>query len=268
MSATDTELHDLARDIATEAGDLAKRRRAEGVAVAATKSSPVDVVTETDREVEEFIRARIAAARPGDGFLGEESDARGSETGLTWVVDPIDGTVNFLYDIPAWAVSIAVVEGPPTPAEWTAVAGCVVVPPLGEVYTAVRGGGARLNGRPLAASSPDSLLESLVATGFSYRAEHRVAQATAVIDFIGSIRDLRRGGSAAVELCAVAAGRLDAFFERGLNPWDHAAGGLIAAEAGARVRVFDPDGEERPLVLAASPAIATELEDRLRRAGA
>ena len=260
------ELLALAVEAATTGGELALRRRREGVEVAATKTSVVDVVTAADREVEALIRARIAEARPGDAFLGEESEAAAGSTGLTWVVDPIDGTVNYLYGIPRWAVSVAVVEGD-DPATWTALAGCVVNPPLGEVYAASHGGGAALGGAALSAGSPDSLAVALVATGFAYDARTRMDQATAAAQVIGSVRDLRRAGAAALDLCDVAAGRLDGYWERGIMPWDFAAGALIAAEAGAIVRADDVrDG--RRLVTAAAPTIAGDLVELLERAGA
>ncbi len=259
-------LRDLAVDLATEAGALALRRRREGVEIAATKSSIVDVVTAADREVEAFIRARLAVARPDDGFLGEESEATGGTSGLTWVVDPIDGTVNYLYDIPRWAVSIGVVDGD-DPVSWTALAGCVVSPAAGEVFAAARGLGATRDGEPIAASAADALATSLVATGYGYRAAVRVAQAEAIVRMIAEVRDIRRPGAASLDLCDVACGRLDAYFERGLKPWDFAAGALIAAEAGATVELADVrDG--RRLVSAASPRIAADFAALLDRAGA
>ena len=266
MTADPTDLRALAVDIATAAGELALRRRREGVEIAATKSSIVDVVTAADREVEAFVRARIAEARPGDAFLGEESDASAGSSGLTWVVDPIDGTVNYLYGIPRWAVSVAVVEGE-DPATWSALAGCVVNPSLGEVFAASARGGASLDGRPISAGEPPGLGTSLVATGFGYDAAIRTAQAQAASRVIGSVRDLRRAGAAALDLCDVAAGRLDAYWERGLAPWDFAAGALIAAEAGAVVSAADVrDG--RRLVTASAPAIAAEFAELLLAAGA
>jgi len=260
------ELLALAIDIATVAGELALRRRREGVEVAATKSSIVDVVTEADREVEAFIRARLAEARPGDAFLGEESDASAGSSGLTWVVDPIDGTVNYLYDIPRWAVSVAVVRGD-DPATWSALAGCVVNPSLGEVFAASAGGGATLDGQPISAGEPAALGTCLVATGFGYDAAIRTRQAEAASRVIGSVRDLRRAGAAALDICDVGAGRLDAYWERGLAPWDFAAGALIAAEAGAVVTADDVRGGRR-LVTAAAPTIAPEFAELLRSAGA
>jgi myo-inositol-1(or 4)-monophosphatase len=250
----------IARTIAVEAGELIRRRRSEGVTVAATKSSPEDVVTFADRESEDFIRARLAELRPGDGFLGEESDATATTTGITWVVDPIDGTVNYLYDIPAYAVSIAAVEGEPTPATWTALAGCVVNPVLGEVFTASAGGGAHLGERRLAVNADVPLAQALVGTGFSYSAELRVKQGRFVTGLVEHVRDIRRAGSAALDLCSVAAGRLDAYAERGLNPWDHAAGALIAREAGARVGGLEGAAEGLVMTFAAHPSLAAELE--------
>lgn len=174
------ELLDFARTLALDAAELAARRRREGVEVADTKSSPVDVVTAVDREVEALIRARIAEARPGDGFFGEESDAGASTSGLTWIVDPIDGTVNYLYGIPHYAVSIAVVEGEPDPQTWTALAGCVVNPATGETFTATAGGGAFLGSAPIRVAEPVALELALVGTGFAYAAATRAEQGALV----------------------------------------------------------------------------------------
>ncbi len=168
------ELLDLARSTALAAADLVARRRAEGVEVAATKSTPVDVVTQADRDSEALIRGMLADARPHDGFLGEESGEGTGSSGLTWVVDPIDGTVNYLYGIPHYAVSIAVVEGEADPRSWHALAGCVVNPASGEVYTASADGGAFLGTRLLELGPPAPLDRALLATGFSYTAERRV----------------------------------------------------------------------------------------------
>jgi len=246
----------LAVEVTTAAARLAAARRAEGVEVADTKSSLVDVVTHTDREVESFLRARLAERRPGDGFLGEEGDPDDSATGLTWVVDPIDGTVNFLYGIPQWAVSVAVVEGGPDPLTWSALAACVVNPLSGEVFTASRGGGAWLGEQRLVPSAPASLAESLFATGFSYEADRRVEQAAVVGRLIGQVRDLRRLGAASLDLCAVAAGRLDVYAERGLKPWDHAAGVLVAEEAGVAVHGEAGQAPDGRLVVASAPSVA------------
>ena len=243
----------LAQDTALAAGDLAARRRAEGVQVAATKSSPEDVVTLADRETESLIRVLLADARPDDGFLGEESAATRGTSGLTWVVDPIDGTVNYLYGFPAWAVSIAVVEGDPDPATWTTLAGAVYNPTGDELFTAAAGDGAWLGVRRLQVPTDVPLSLALLGTGFSYRAAERERQADVVRGLIGEVRDIRRIGSAALDLCSVAAGRLNLYYERGLSPWDHAAGALVAREAGARVGGFGADREGMGLLIAGAP---------------
>jgi myo-inositol-1(or 4)-monophosphatase len=258
------ELLEIARTIALEAGALARQRRSEGVEVAASKSSPEDVVTFADQEAEALIRRRLSELRPQDGFLGEESGAERGTSGLTWVVDPIDGTVNFLYGIPQWAISIAVVEGEPEPTTWRALAGCVYAPASDEVFTASLGGGAYLNGTPLSANEGRDLSQALVATGFGYSAERRGKQAAVVAELITSVRDIRRIGSAALDLCYVGAGRLDAYYEQGLNPWDMAAGALVAAEAGATVAGWNGAPAGRAFLLAAAPALAEGLEGLLR----
>ncbi|SKA81802.1 myo-inositol-1(or 4)-monophosphatase [Agreia bicolorata] len=262
--AANNDLLDIARRIGLEAGALAARRRAEGVEVAATKSSIVDVVTLADREVESYIRSAISDVRPADGFLGEESTGSAGDSGLTWIVDPIDGTVNYLYGIPQYAVSIAVVEGGADPREWNTLAGCVVNPATGEVFTAAQGGGAYLGIQQLQVNSDVSLEQTLLSTGFSYSAETRVRQAQVLAGILGRVRDIRRAGSAALDLCWVAAGRLDAYAERGLNPWDHAAGALVVREAGGRVGGFDGDLESVRFLLAAEESLAVELEPILR----
>ena len=215
--------------MALEAAELVRGRREGVVTVAETKSSAVDVVTEADRASERLIRDRLLTARPGDGFVGEEGGQADSTSGVTWVVDPIDGTVNFLYDLPMYAVSIAARRGDDV------VAGVVVNVPTGEVFTALRGGGAWVDGRRLRVGACPPASQTLVATGFNYDADVRVLQGRAVAELLATVRDVRRLGSAALDLCAVAAGRVDAYVEEGLHPWDLAAGGLVATEAGARV---------------------------------
>jgi myo-inositol-1(or 4)-monophosphatase len=267
MSANE-ELLTIARTIAVKAAALARQRRDEGVSVAASKSSPEDIVTAADREVEQLIRGMLADARPEDGFLGEESGGGGGTSGLTWIVDPIDGTVNYLYGIPAYAVSIAVVEGDGDPNTWTALAGAVVNPVADEAFTASVGNGAHVNGAPLFVSRPASLSLALLGTGFGYNAERRERQAEVVRGLIGSVRDIRRIGSAALDLCNVAAGRLDGYYEKGLNPWDMAAGALIASEAGARVGGLGDRAASPDLTVAIHPDLYPELEDLLSRLGA
>ncbi|HEY9308265.1 MAG TPA: inositol monophosphatase family protein [Microbacterium sp.] len=260
-------LLDLARRIALQAAEFAFEARRGGVSIAETKSSPVDIVTAVDRDTEALIRRLVLEARPDDGFVGEEADASIGTSGVNWVVDPIDGTVNFLYGIPAWAISIAVVEGSADPARWTALAGVVVNPSTGEVFEARAGGGAWLDGRRLQANADVPLSHALLGTGFSYSAQQRRVQAEVLLELLPLARDIRRVGSAALDLCAVAAGRLDAYYERGLNPWDHAAGALIAQEAGARVGGPGGGAATFELVIAAAPGLYEEIAEALRRAG-
>ena len=266
MSAepTPTELADLAEAIATDAAALAAGRRAEGVEVADRKSSIVDVVTAADRDVEALVHDRIRAARPDDGFLGEETGATPGTTGITWVVDPIDGTVNYLYGSSQYAVSIGVVRGEPDPAVWEPIAGVVVAPATGDVYRAVAGSPATLNGVPIAVATPASLAETLVATGFGYTVDRRREQVAVLAGLLGGVRDIRRGGSAALDCCAVGAGVVDAYYERGVNPWDIAAGAVVAASSGAVVRTWQAGGTRS--FLFAAPSIADQLEALVRAA--
>jgi myo-inositol-1(or 4)-monophosphatase len=258
------ELRSLAARIAGEAGANALRRRRAGVSLLGSKSAPEDVVTEADRDTETFIRQSLEQARPHDAFLGEEGGSSSGSSGLTWIVDPIDGTVNYLYDIPSWAVSIAVVEGNPDPGSWTLLAGAVVVPSLRETYTAALGCGATLNGQLVKAREAPDLALSLVATGFTYSAQRRFRQGTVLNGLIGSVRDIRRSGSAALDLCSVASGRVNAYYESFVNPWDHAAGSLIAREAGALVGGFDHSLESYDLLIAAPPETYARLERSLK----
>ncbi|MFP5289970.1 MAG: inositol monophosphatase family protein [Actinomycetes bacterium] len=267
-SATDADLLRLAIEVAREAGAFVVEARRSGVEVADRKSSPVDVVTQVDRDSEALIRARLAEARPLDGFFGEEGGRGASESGLTWVVDPIDGTINFLYGIPHDAISIAVVEGEPDPQSWEAVAGVVLNPVSGELFTARRGGGARMNDRPIAIADAVPLSEALIGTGFAYSAQTRAEQGAAIAQLLPLVRDLRRMGTASLDLCAVAAGRANAYFERTLSPWDHAAGALIAREAGAVVKGLGDRRPDREFVLAAHPETVGELEQLLVEVGA
>jgi myo-inositol-1(or 4)-monophosphatase len=257
------DLLTLARDIALQAGALAALRRSQGVEVAASKSSPVDVVTAADRETETLIRSLLADARPDDGFYGEESDASSGSSGLHWIVDPIDGTVNYLYGIPHYAVSVAVVEGNPDPLTWNAIAGCVVNPVSGEVFTATNGGGAFLNDAGIQIAERVSLSQSLIATGFAYDAAMRGRQGAVIAQLLPEVRDIRRLGTASLDLCFVAAGRVNAYFERTLSPWDHAAGALIAREAGAVVKGFGDAAPSSVVVIAAHPNAVVELEKML-----
>ncbi len=248
----------LAVDVARDAGRLLLRGRRTGTVEAeATKSSPTDIVTALDRASEELVGARLRDARPGDGILGEEGADESGTTGVRWVVDPLDGTVNFLYDLPNWAVSIAAEVGGET------VAGVVHAPAMGLTYTAARGGGAYLDGTALTGSKVTTLAGALVATGFGYTAERRRAQAAVLARVLPVVRDIRRMGAASLDLCAAAAGRLDAYYERGLHPWDHAAGGLVATEAGLRLGGLGGRGPSEDLVVAAPPALFGPLVDLL-----
>lgn len=262
-----SELLDLARSVALEAGELAARRRREGVAVAATKSTVVDVVTEADREVERLVLGRLLDARPDDGLLGEEGSSVAGSSGLTWVVDPIDGTVNYLYGIPHYAVSIALVEGDPDPLTWSSRVGVVLNPATGELFTAEAGAGAYCGDRRMAVGDPVPLELALVATGFAYRAETRAFQGDVVARLLPRVRDIRRQGTASLDLCFVGDGRYDAYFERTLSPWDHAAGALVAREAGARVTGRANAAPSRDLILAAHPEVAARLEELLEELG-
>jgi len=262
-----TDLLTIARDVALQAGALAKQRRSEGVEVAASKSSPVDIVTEADRETERLIRSLLADRRPDDGFFGEESDASSSTSGLHWIVDPIDGTVNFLYGIPHYAVSIAVVEGEPDPLTWRALAAAVVNPASGEVFTATEGGGAFLGESRIAVAPSVPLSQALVATGFAYDSAMRGRQGAIAARLLPEVRDIRRLGTASLDLCFVASGRLNAYYERTLSPWDHAAGALIAREAGARVSGLHGAAPSKDFIIAAEPTLADRLEARLLELG-
>ena len=228
-------LLEFAGETAQRAGELlleglSERGASERLAAAATKSSPTDLVTELDRASEALIVKALRTRRPEDGLLGEEGTSRAGSSGLTWVIDPLDGTTNFVYGYGSFAVSIALVDagGP--------LLGVVHDPLRGETFSAARGLGAHLDGRRLAAPAASGpLSEALLGTGFGYDTELRVAQARLLPTVLGAVRDLRRGGSAALDLCSVASGRLDGYFEAGLAPWDRAAGELVVTEAGGVV---------------------------------
>lgn len=251
-----SELEAIAIGIAREAGQLARRRRSEGVSIAATKSAIADIVTEADREVEDLIRLRLSERCPGDGFLGEESGAERGDTDVTWVVDPIDGTVNYAYGIPSYGVSIAAVAGDPIPGEWDALAAAVYAPAVDELFHASKGGGSWLDGERLAVNAEPSAAGALLATGFGYDPATHAGDLARVARAMPLARDVRRMGAASLDFAFVAAGRLDGYFERGLAPWDHAAGALLVLEAGGRVGY---DREKRPLTVASGPAIFDAL---------
>ncbi|MGW4792171.1 inositol monophosphatase family protein [Nonomuraea sp. NPDC004297] len=243
----------LAEEIAREAGDMLLAKRPTMSGEIETKSSPTDVVTALDKASEELIRERVLAARPGDRILGEEGGEEGGDSGVRWIVDPIDGTVNFLYGLPDWAVSIAVeVNG-------EVVAGVVNVPQRGEVYTAVRGEGAWLGSGRLRCNTGVPLAQALVATGFGYFQARRAVQGEVVAQVLPRVRDIRRGGSCAVDLCSLAAGRVDAYYERGVNQWDFAAAGLVATESGARLEGLGGRPVSPDFALCAAQGLFEEL---------
>lgn len=257
------QLQELAADIAREAGDLARRRRTEGVSLAATKSTLADIVTEADREVENLIRNRLNADRPGDGFLGEESGAGEGSTGVTWIVDPIDGTVNYAYGLPSYSVSIAAVEGGADPGRWHALAAAVYAPVFGEMFTAARGSGSWLDSTRLSVST-ETPAGALLGTGFGYDPTTHDGDLQVVRQVMPIARDVRRSGSAAIDLSYVAAGRLDGYFERGLKPWDFAAGALLVEEAGGVVTRLDT-ASARPMTIAAGAEVHARLSGILDR---
>ena len=225
-------LKEIAISLAQEAGDLISLRREGHIEVAHTKSSAVDVVTAVDEESEALIFGRLAELRPDDGFVGEEGKSQESRSGITWLVDPIDGTVNFLYNIPHYAVSIAAVSGDPVPGSWQVEAGAIYNPATKELFHAALGEGAFLGQRRLQITPPPNLSSALLATGFAYSQSVRMEQARVLSTLLGEVRDIRRQGTASLDLAFVAANRVDIFFERTLSPWDHAAGELVVTEAG------------------------------------
>jgi len=250
------QLSALVADLAREAGALLLERFERGSELAlASKSSPTDLVSEADLASERLIRERLVAVRPDDGFLGEEGGGEEGSSGLTWVVDPLDGTVNFLFGVPQWCVSVAVRD------ERGELAGAVFDACRGEMFSATREGPALLNGAPLPAPARhcEDLATALVATGFAYDAQVRAAQAEVFAHLIPRVRDIRRFGSAALDLAWTAAGRYDGYFERTVKPWDIAAGVLICERAGLEVREL-PEREDLPRgVMAAAPEIAKSL---------
>lgn len=262
MGATD-ELLAVAVSVAREAADLARTSRETALQDVQTKSSKTDVVTAADLAVERLVRATLADRRPTEPVFGEETGGEAAAPGqLTWVVDPIDGTVNYLYGFPWYAVSLAAqVDG-------VSVAAAVVEPASGRCWTAIRGKGAWLDDRPLRVSDATSLDVSLVATGFGYKADRRERQAAGVARLLPKVRDIRRAGAASLDLCAVAAGWVDGYFEHGLSRWDWAGGALVAAEAGAVVHLPDTlDELGRDLTFCAAPGIAEALKEEVIAAG-
>jgi myo-inositol-1(or 4)-monophosphatase len=254
LSAADPHaLLDLAVRASQAAGALLVERFRRSVSSVAYKSSQTDPVSDADRDAEALIVGLLHAERPDDGVLGEEGAGAAGASGLEWIVDPLDGTVNFLYGIPQWAVSIACRD-----AGGTLVA--VVHDPLhGETFSAARGHGCSLDGAALRIGPPPPLERALVGTGFSYIAAERRLQTALFSRVLPRARDVRRAGSAAIDLAWVAAGRLDIFYEHGLAEWDHAAGDLLVREAGGVVQALPAAGGLRAGVLAGPEALAAEL---------
>ena len=254
------ELADIATELARAAGEVLRKRPAElGVE---SKSTPTDAVTVMDRAAEKVVIEGLHAHRPGDRVVAEESGDSADTSDVVWYVDPLDGTVNYLYDLPPYAVSIAAfVDGEPA-------AGVVYDVSRDELYVGIAGGGATCNGTPLACRRQADPALALVATGFGYDASFRAAQAEVVRTVLPQVRDIRRAGSAALDLCSVAAGRVDAYYEAGMHIWDWAAGALIAREAGARVDGLAGRPTGVGVTLAANPALFDAMHELLIGAGA
>lgn len=244
-------------ELATEAARAAGRllldrfeRPARGVA---TKSTPTDLVSDADRESERLLVELVRSRRPDDGIISEEGEDGSSRSGLTWVIDPLDGTVNYLFGIPVWCVSIAVTDGS------GALVGVVHDPNRDETFTAIRGGGAALDDKRATVSDRSDLSQALIGTGFAYDSAARAAQAQVLTRVLPSVRDVRRAGSAALDLAAVACGRLDGFYEAPMERWDRAAGVLLIEEAGGIVTDLQAPKDLSPGVIAGGPKLHADL---------
>jgi len=253
-----TDLVNLGTSIAHEVGAVALAGRKRGLREVSTKSTSTDMVTEYDKLTEASIITALRAARPNDSIVAEEGGGHNGDSGITWFVDPIDGTTNFLYDLPTWTVSLGAHDAD---GELAAVVFC---PPLGETYTATRGGGAFLNGTRIYCNEINNIAHCLIATGFNYSPDNRLIQAARIPKIIANIRDIRRLGSASLDLCFVAVGRYDAYYEEHLFPWDLAAGTLIAKESGCIIGSID-GGEVQPsAILASPPGVFTQIQDLIK----
>jgi len=269
------ELLDIAKTTALAASELATQMRGSGIEVAATKSSILDIVTEGDRATEQLIKKLILEQRPDDGFLGEETGFTPGKTSVVWVVDPIDGTVNYLYNNPNWAVSIAAVDvtHPMTEEEFTVdpavnklLVGAVYMPATKELYYASAGGGAFLNGEKI--SGPfvgNDLGSSLVSTGYPYTADDRARWSAKIEGIVDVVRDLRRLGAASLDICFVASGKQDVYIETKIRPWDWAAGAIIASEAGVVYKIANLRGISAPVHIVANKDVLEELTEWLER---
>ena len=247
------ELLGLALDIARKAGELLVDRPASWDLT--VKSTAIDIATQMDEASEKLIVEAILNARPDDGIIGEEGSARTGTSGITWVIDPIDGTVNYFYGLPGWNISIAAKDRSGT------VVGVVHAPTIGSTWQATRGGGAFLNGVTIECNDPVSLNRALLSTGFAYDLRDRTNQLAIIDHLVPHIRDIRRMGAAATDLCCVATGMVDGYIETGLKEWDLAAGALIAAEAGAVVSTHMWRGME--LTVAAGPSLHADLRSQI-----
>jgi myo-inositol-1(or 4)-monophosphatase len=247
----------VALDAARAAGGLLLERAREPATGLATKTSRTDLVSDADRAAEALIVEVILAARPDDALVAEEGAGAAGGSGVRWLVDPLDGTINYLWGVPQWCVSVAALD------DEGGLAAVVHDPSRGETFTATRGGGARLDGEPVRVRPAPDLSEALIGTGFDYRAEERARQARLLIRVLPAVRDVRRLGAAALDLAWVAAGRLDGYFETGLKPWDRAAGELIVREAGGLVLDIDRSG-----VVAGGPGLAEPLRALVQDGGA
>ena len=245
------ELLKLAESVARSAGAHLMNRPATFTFT--EKSSAVDFATQMDQQAEELIVKQLLAARGDDGIIAEEGSAKASSSGVTWVIDPLDGTVNYLYGLPGWNVSVAAKD------KDGVLAGVVYAPSINGFWSATRGGGATYNGKKIKCNDPITLDKALLATGFAYDLKLRVTQGETMANLLPRIRDLRRNGAAAVDLCYVAMGAIDGYFEASLKEWDHAAGGLIATEAGAVISGRGGGAPNSDLVICAGPALHAAL---------
>lgn len=254
------ELLGLARTAASAAADLVVAGRAAVIAKKAsvsTKTSATDPVTEMDKAAEKLIVEIIKSSRPNDGFIGEEGSATSGDSGITWAIDPIDGTVNYMYGLPVWTISIAALK------DGEAIAGCLVAPDLAKIYYATKGGGgweeSNSGTKALTVLPSDDLSSCLLATGFAYRKERRAEIAPVIAQVLPQVRDLRRMGAASIDITSVATGGVDAYVESGVRIWDYAAALLIATEAGAEyIHRNQPWGE---WLLVCRPGLKDKLEE-------
>lgn len=268
MIPAPSELLSVARTIAAEAGELIVSARRGDIQVATTKSSDIDIVTKMDLAAERLLRERLAELRPDDAILGEEGGASRGTSGITWVLDPIDGTVNYLYGLPSYSVSVGAVSGIATPEEWTLEAGAVFEGGTRTLWSAARGLGAWRGEAPLVRPPGPALSSTLLATGFQYLAERRALQGALVAKMLPQVRDIRRLGSCALDICMVASGQVDAYYEHGLNAWDFAAAALIAREAGVRIEGLHGEPPNTRLTIAAPPETFDALHEALVEADA